>query len=201
MKTLKIVLEDEAPIKKKARKSSWTYTDNKTGAILPRQSPISWYSKAWRKYGVLAIQRLYAWKQVVEKTEDIKFPLRGEYVISIVFFRKTVLTATIDLENLEGGILDILAGNSGIDLSAKHWKIDHSDYKILNDDSIIHVKNHGASACFYSPSNPHTEIFISDFDLVTYAKVFQLWHPQAKLGWIPTQQTNLFQNSTLLDDL
>jgi hypothetical protein len=201
MKTLKIVLEGEAPVKKSQRKAAWTRTDKKTGAIVPLKTKASWYSKAWTTYGALAIQRLYAWKEIVRRTEDIKFPLCGEYVISMVFFRSTVLTATLDLDNLMGGIMDILAGNSGIDLKGKHWKITQDSYKILNDDSVIHMKSPGASTCFYSPSNPHTEIFISDFDLKTYGEVFKLWHPNAELGWIPTQQTNLFANNTLLDDL
>jgi len=201
MKTFKIVLEDEAPVKKNQRKEAWTRKDKKTGVITPLNFKASWYTKAWNKYAALAIQRLYKWRQIVEKIEKIKFPLKGEYVVSMVFFRSTVLTSKLDLDNLEGGILDILAGNSGIDLSAAKWKIDHNDYKILNDDSVTHVKNHGCSICFYAPSNPHTEIFISEFDLAKYGEIFKLWHPGAQLGWIPPQQTHLFQENDLLDNL
>ena len=201
MKTIKIVLEGEAPVKKNQRTSAWTRTDKATGNIIPLKKKASWYSKAWTTYGTLAIQRLYHIREVIKRTEGNIFPLRGEYVVSMVFFRKTVLTSKLDLDNLVQGIVDILAGNSGINLSAKHWKIDHDDYKILNDDSIMHIKSLGSSTCFYSPSNPHTEIFISDFDLKVYSEVFKLWHPQAEIGWMPEQQRSLFKEDNLLDQL
>ena len=205
MKTLKIVLEGEAPVKKNQRKEAWTKKDKKTGVIKALKFKASWYTPIWNDYAALAIQRLYKWKQIVLKqTGVIRFPLRGEFVVSMVFFRRKTLETKLDLDNLEGGILDILAGNSGVKLDAAKWKIDHEDYKILHDDSIEFVRSHGASTCFYAPTNPHTEVFISDFTLEKYSEVFKIWHPQAELGWMPTNTPSLFEGDKItnpLDDL
>lgn len=202
MKTLKIVLEGEAPVKKNQRKESWTRTDKNTGQRYPLKFKASWYTKVWTNYATEAVQRLYTWKEVVQKqTGVIKFPISGEYVVSMIFFRKKVLETKVDLDNLVGGILDILCGNSGLKMDANYWKIDHEDYQILSDDRIEVVKTHGASTCFYAPTNPHTEIFISDFTLEQYSKVFKIYHPQAELGWMPNATPSLFPEKSILDDL
>jgi len=198
MTTYKIVLPNEAPIKKNQAKSAWTRKD-KNGNIIPLSNKATWYSKSWNTYAKLAVQRLYVWKQVVTKKyiDNLPhrklFPLTGQYVVSMIFFRTSVLKK-IDLENLEGGILDILAGNSGLKIPKKS-AITHEDYKIFADDSIEFIKNHGASTCFLNPTNPHTEIFISEFTLDKFREVFKLWHPDATLGWIPD---SLFNNTELI---
>lgn len=191
--TYKIVLEREAPVKKNQANSAWTRKD-KSGNIIPLKAKATWYSKAWIEYAKFAIQRLYTWKQIVEKQHNVKFPLEGEYVVSMIFFRKSIPTdykSKLDLDNLIAGILDILTGTSGLKLPKKS-PIDHSDYKVLADDSVVYVKNHGCSTCFLNPNNPHTEIFISDFNMKTFGEVFRLWHPDAELGWLPAGQSSLF---------
>jgi hypothetical protein len=201
----KIVIPGEAPVKKNARKEAFTRKDKKTGEFVALKFPISYYTESYREWAGIMVQRLIKWKR--SNPERLVFPLRDQYVCTMLFFYKTNLYlehkeskgkgdgTTLDLSNLYDSILDILAGNSGL-VFPKRSGITHEDYRIITDDSLAYIKNHGASYVFQDYGNPRTEVFISDFKLSYIADIMKLCHPGLEVGYLPEPeeqpQVNLF---------
>jgi hypothetical protein len=210
MTNFKIVIPGEAPVKKNNRKESYTRVDKKTGERVALSFPISWYTPTYNEWAGSMVQRLIKWKR--SNPERLNFPLKGQYVCTMLFFYKTHLYlehkeqkgkgdgTTLDLSNLYDSILDTLAGNSGLTFPKKA-NIFHEDYRIIADDSVAYIKNHGASYVFQDYGNPRTEIFISDFKLSHIADIMKLCHPGLEVGYIPEPdiqpQVSMFPLTTL----
>lgn len=167
-----IRLEGNCPIKKNAAGKIW-YRDGK-----PLKFPIIYYQANYQKWAKEGVQHLMAFKQ---KFTAVKFPLTGSYFVSFWMWRDTrnVLEeskAKIDMSNLIEAPQDLLAGNAGNFLDTGKRKFDHSLYQILADDNCNIITSLGTSRVFYTPDDPHTDIFISPFSLDKFAKIHKFIH-------------------------
>jgi len=172
-----ITLQGNCPIKKNAAGKLWFRTDPKTKAKIPLKFPIIYYQDNYTKWAKEAVQHLIAWKQKC----PVRFPLSGSYFVSFWIWRdtKNVLEESkgkIDLSNLIEAPQDVLAGSAGSFLDTKGHKFDHSLYQIFSDDNVNIITSLGTSKTFYTPVNPHTDIFISPFSLDKFAKVHKYIH-------------------------
>lgn len=195
MDNIKLILPGDCIVKKNSSGELWFRTDKKTGRKIPLPQPIHYWSPAYQEWAKKAVSAITVWKT---KNPDFKL-LTGRYIVTFFFFRGT--RGRVDISNLLESPQDVLAGNAGKFLNkvkivnGKKTVIeyDHNSYKILADDNCDVLVNHGATRVFYSPSNPHTEIFISPFTDDMTGKVFSICHPGMEIGDVK-EEPSLFPN-------
>lgn len=171
-----IRLEGNCPIKKNDVDKIWYRMQGGKKVYLPY--PLVYYNKRYTDWAKIAVQRLISFK---EKFTAVNFPLKGSYFVSFWIWRNTknVLEETkskIDLSNLIEAPQDLLSGSAGNFLDTGKRKFDHSLYQILEDDNCNIVTSLGTSRVFYTPNDPHTDIFISPFSLDKFAKIHKYIH-------------------------
>lgn len=209
MQTLKIVIPGQPVIKKNSTGKLWFYTDKKTGNKIPLPKPRTYYGKSYQKWAKRAVETLTVWKS---KHSELNFPLGQDgttFVVSILCFIDH--SYKVDLSNLVEAAQDVLTGNAGKALFDKirqkdgkkyKEKFDHFKYQVLSDDNFKVIKSLGASTIMIDPINPRTEIYISEFNLKLWSKMWKLLHPDVSIKYesedkeqIDLDLGNLFEES------
>lgn len=187
MKTAKIVIPGQPMVKKNNMQKLW-FRKDKQGRKIPLSRPVLYYTGAYKEWGKKFVEKLIIWKsENFKKVEFLSNP-ENPLVLSCLFFLPH--SYTVDLTALIEGVQDILAGNVGSFLDktkqvegTKHKiKFNHNLYKIIPDDNWRVIKNLGSSTVLLDPQNPRTEIYISEFSLEIWSRVFKELHPEVKIG-------------------
>jgi len=149
---LKIVIPGDPIVKKNSAKLS-IYT-KKNGRLIPRKTPIHYYSKAYKEWARIAIQTCAVLKT---KYPDGTFPITEQMNMKCLFVMAK--NKIVDLSNLYEGIQDILAGNAGVYRNS----IPSSIYKIIMDDNVRYIGSHDGSRVIVDYVNPRLEVILETY--------------------------------------
>lgn len=151
---IKITIPGEPFVKKNGARHSMFYK-SKTGAKVPREHPVTYYSEPYKEWAKKAIIACGDFK--TKHHSEYEFPLQGKYNLKCLFFIGK--DKKVDLSNLMEGIQDVLAGNPGIDIADKSY------YQILEDDSVRYIGSLDGSRVIYIPGQePRIELTLSNFN-------------------------------------
>lgn len=183
MQNFRIVLPDEAPVKKNSM-GKMHYRIDKNKNKIPLTHPYVYYSKAYITWAKRAVITLVNWKQ--NNPHKLKLPLTEPMIITFLFFRKH--QGRVDLSNLYEGSQDLLGGTAGnfLDKIRKRekMKFNHSHYQIIADDNTDILVNHGASRIYHVPFKEmcRTEIFFTKYTHDKWEYIFKYLYPDAIIG-------------------
>ena len=142
------------PIVKKNNAKTSLFSKDKTGRRIARETPIHYYTEAYKEWAKGAIQTCMVYKT---KNKHIKFPITEKMNLKCLFFLPD--TRRVDLSALYEGIQDVLSGNE------KWANVNAELYQIIFDDSVRYIGSHDGSRALLDLTNPRMEITLTNYKI------------------------------------
>jgi len=145
-----IIIPQQPIVKKNTSKTAFTQK-SKNGTLTMRTKPIHYYTQAYKDWAMNAVKACSDYKNL---HTNICFPIDIKMNLKCWFFMGT--QGIVDGSALYEGVQDVLCGKAGINFPPQV-------YQIIADDNTRYIGSHDGSRFIYSPTNPHTELWLTPY--------------------------------------
>lgn len=159
MTPIKIIIPGYCPVKKNTSGTSFYYKDKSGNKRLRTKAdgtviPLHFYSQIYQDWAKSAMIVCYNFRVA---HPEITFPIQEKLNVKCLFFYDDERKR--DLSNLLEAPMDVLSGNSGVDIKV----LPPSAYQIIADDNSKHVGSFDGTRVLLDFINMRVEITLTDY--------------------------------------